>query len=87
MRAVSDITAEIETCEARVAALKRERVIAMIPTDWPELVLLEVRKAFATADFEHWGESRTFALGDHVRVTLRVDVNDPDQDEGFEDEQ
>lgn len=87
MRAVSDITAEIETCEARVAALKRERVIAMIPTDWPELVLLEVRKAFATADFEHWGENHTFALGDHVRVMLRVDVNDPDQDEGFEDEQ
>ena len=44
-------------------------------------------EAFATADFEHWGESRTFALGDHVRVMLRVDVNDPDQDEGFEDEQ
>lgn len=87
MRAVSDISAEIETVEARVAALKRERVIAMIPQDWPELIMLEVREAFATADFEHWGQSRTFALGDHVRVVLRIDVNDPDQDEGFEDEQ
>lgn len=78
MRAVTDITAEIETCEARLAALKCERVIAMMPADWPELVLLEAREAFAEADFEHYGQSRVFALGDHVRVVLRVEVNDPD---------
>lgn len=93
MRAVSDITAEIETCEARVAALKRERIIAMIPADWPELVLVEVREAFANADWEHYGESRSFALGDHVRIVLRVDVNDPHEaddeanDEAPEDEE
>lgn len=95
MRPVADITAEIDTVEARLAALKRERIISMIPADWPELILLEVREAFATADWEHYGESRSFALGDHVRIVLRVDVNDPNpeeeepffgDDEGGEDE-
>lgn len=81
MRAVSEISSEIETVEARLAALKRERIISMIPADWPELIMLEVREAFATADWEHYGESRSFALGDHVRIVLRVDVNDPNQDD------
>ena len=85
MRAVSDITAEIETCEARVAALKRERVIAMIPTDWPELVLAKCARPSPPPTFEHWVRTTPSRLAIGVlRVTLRVDVNDPDQDEGFE---
>lgn len=77
-RAVFDITAEIKSVEARLAALKRERVIAMMPADWTETILGEVRAAFEESDFETWGQARDFAIGEGVRMILRVEINDPD---------
>lgn len=80
-RAVSDISAEIKAAEARIAELRHERVLAMLPADWTETVLGEVRAAFEESDFETWGQARDFAIGESVRVILRVEINDPDATE------
>lgn len=77
-RAVSEISAEIAAAEARIAELRHERVISMLPADWTEIILGEVRAAFEESDFETWGQARDFAIGESVRVILRVEINDPD---------
>lgn len=89
-RALEDIASEIQTVEARLAALRTEQVLAVIPSDWQDLIMDAVRQAMREADFTTYGQAQHVKLGDYAALHLRLDVNDPrdceeDQENG-EDE-
>jgi len=78
-RPASDIDAEIETVEARLAALRLHRVLAVLPDDWNESLLASFRTALGECEVDGHGGGASLRLSDHVAVYFRIDVrSEPD---------
>lgn len=84
MKSAAELDAEIDTVEARLAALRTHRVIAAMPEDWSEILLTGFRNAMGECVVDQHGGGGSLRLSDHVAVYFRIDVrSEPDF---FEDE-
>lgn len=88
MKSAVELDTEIETIEARLAALRTHRVLAVMPEDWADTLLTSFRTSLGDCIVDGHGGGASLKLSDHVAVYFRIDVrSEPDfnEDDGEEE--